>query len=270
VALAAALVTESLVVDDVSFEYAGAPILRGVTLSISPGSVTAIIGPNGAGKTTLLRVAAGLLQPSRGAVRTTTRAGGIAYLAQAEPLPPTFTVREIVELGRLPHAGLLRRLSSEDRRAVDAALERTFTSHLAERWVSTLSGGERQRVALARALAQEPEVLLLDEPTNHLDPRHQVELFDALRAAALTGVGIVAVLHDLGFAGAVDRCLLLAQGAVVAVGPPNEVLREDRLNEVYGSAIEVLASPTGRLVAVPRLGNPKRGPSSDPSDKTNR
>jgi ABC-type cobalamin/Fe3+-siderophores transport system ATPase subunit len=246
-------VTARLGLEDVSFAYEAEPVLRGVTFEVAPAAITAIVGPNGAGKTTLLKIAAGLLRPTSGRVVVETRAGGIAYLAQAEPLPGSFTTREIVELGRFPHTGLLRRLSRADHAAVGAALELTGTTALAERDVGTLSGGEQQRVALARALAQEPEVLLLDEPTNHLDPRHQIELFKALRAAATRGVAVVAVLHDLAFASAVDRCLLLASGALVAEGPPADVLRAERLSQVYGATIEVITSPTGRLVPVPSL-----------------
>jgi iron complex transport system ATP-binding protein len=229
-------------------------VVRGVTLAVAPGEIVAIIGPNGAGKTTLLKLAAGLLSPSSGRVVTRVPAGGVAYLAQADPLPGEFTVREIVELGRLPHVGLLGRLGARDHAAVEAALARTGTAALASRLVETLSGGEQQRVALARALAQSPIVLLLDEPTSHLDPRYQVELFGALRAAAAEGVGVVVVVHDLALAGAADRCVLLVRGELCAEGPPAEVLAPHTLSAAYGTAMDVLRAPDGRVIALPAMG----------------
>jgi iron complex transport system ATP-binding protein len=238
---------------DVSFSYERAPVLEGVTLAVATGEIVAIIGPNGAGKTTLLKLAAGLLRPSSGRVVTEVPAGGVAYLSQADPLPGAFSAREIVELGRLPHTGLVRRLGARDHAAVRAAMARTGTTALESRLVSTLSGGEQQRVALARALAQEPGVLLLDEPTSHLDPRHQVELFRALRAASAEGVGVVVVVHDLAFAGAADRCALLSRGRLVAEGPSAEVLRAETLGAGYGTAMCVLRAPDGRIIAVPEM-----------------
>jgi iron complex transport system ATP-binding protein len=244
--------------DEVSFAYAGAPVLRGVTFDLRPGEIVSVIGPNGAGKTTLLKLATGLLQPSSGRVTRAAGPRGLAYLAQSEPLPGSFSAREIIELGRLPHTGLLRGFSARDHAAVDAALQRTGTAALAGREVSTLSGGEQQRVALARALAQEPGVLLLDEPTNHLDLRHQVDLHAALSAAAADGVSVLAVVHDLAFAAAADRCLILAGGVLVADGPPTAVLRADTLSAAYGTNMEILTSPTGRLVALPTLDRARR------------
>ncbi len=246
--------TAELQVREISFAYGRAKVLSGVSMSVAAGEIVALIGPNGAGKTTLLKIAAGLLRPAAGSVTVTaTRPHAVAYLAQVEPLPDDWTAREIVELGRLPHAGLFRSLSPEDHAAVRSALDRTGLSALADRTLATLSGGERQRVALARALAQEPSVLLLDEPTNHLDPRRQVELFATLRAAARAGMGVVAVVHDLLFASQADRCLLLAGGGIAASGPPSAVLRPETLSAAYGTAMDVLRTEDGRLIALPAV-----------------
>ena len=127
---------------------------------------------------------------------------------------------------------------------------RTGTLPLAERRLRELSGGERQRVALARALAQEPALLLLDEPTTHLDLRHQAQLLSALRAEAARGVGSVVVMHDLTLAGQTDRCVLLRDGALVADGAPDTVLRADLLSQTYETPLEVIRSADGRRAVV--------------------
>ncbi len=242
--------TALLSAQDVHLSYGARAVLKGVTLAVHPGEVVALIGPNGAGKTTLLKALAGLLAPRAGRVDVgSPRARTVAYLAQSEELPADWTVREVVELGRLPYVGFWGDLTAADEQAATRAMERTATLDLQTRRVGALSGGERQRVALARALAQEPRVLLLDEPATHLDLRHQVDLFAALRDEAARGTAVVAVMHDLSFAAQADRCILLSEGKVRADGPPAEALRSDLLGEVYEIDVELLRTSDGRLVA---------------------
>ncbi|MGH7438980.1 MAG: ABC transporter ATP-binding protein [Polyangiaceae bacterium] len=249
--------TSLLSAEDVHLGYGDRAVLRGVTLDVREGEVIALIGPNGAGKTSLLKALAGLVVPGRGRVQVTgPRSHTVAYLAQGEELPPYFTAREVVELGRLPYVGLWGTLGEADERAIARAMERTSTTELAARTVGALSGGERQRVALARAIAQQSRVLLLDEPTTHLDLRHQVDLFAALREEARSGMAVVAVMHDLTFAAQADRCVLLAEGTLRADGPPADALRPEVLADVYGTPIEVMRNSDGAitaLVARPRV-----------------
>jgi iron complex transport system ATP-binding protein len=245
-------VTPLLAVDDLRFSYGRGAVLSGVTFAVHPGEIVALVGPNGVGKTTLLKVLAGLLAPRGGRVSAlTTGPAIVAYLAQSEELPSDWSVREVVELGRLPYVGRWRHLTPKDERVVRWAMQRMEIVALAPRLIETLSGGERQRVALARALAQEARVLLLDEPAAHLDLCHQVELFGALRAEAARGVGVVAVMHDLGFAAQADRCVLISRGTVRADGPPDDVLRADLLREVFGTDVEVLRTTDDRIVIAP-------------------
>ncbi|MDP9150629.1 MAG: ABC transporter ATP-binding protein [Myxococcota bacterium] len=263
--------TALLVAEDLVFAYGTRSVLCGVTVEVTAGEMIALVGPNGAGKTTLLKALAGLLNPASGRVRgPTSRARDVAYLAQSEELPTDWSVREVVQLGRLPYTGMWRSPAHGDAQAVRGAMERTATLDLAARRVDSLSGGERQRVALARALAQEPRVLLLDEPTTHLDLRHQVELFEALRAEAKRGVAVVVVMHDLGFAAQADRCVLLVQGKVRAAGTPADVLQRPLLREVYGTDVEVLRALDGRLVIAPLMAPwPPPGADVSPTERQN-
>jgi iron complex transport system ATP-binding protein len=230
--------------------YGRRQVLAAIDLDACAGEVSAILGPNAAGKSTLLKALAGIVAPDAGEIEIPTpRARTVAYLAQSDELPGDWSAREIVALGRVPHLGWFGRLTSADERAIEAAMQRTRTSPLAARLVSTLSGGERQRVALARALAQEPRVLLLDEPAQHLDVRGQAELASLMRREAERGVAVIAVVHDLGLAATTDRCVLLSRGTCIASGTPGDVLRADLLGDVYGARFEVLRSSAGVAVA---------------------
>ena len=121
--------------------------------------------------------------------------------AQSAIAPDGITVADLVARGRHPHQSFLRQWSRDDERAVQAAMDATGVTDLAERPVDELSGGQRQRVWLAMALAQETPLLLLDEPTTFLDLQHQIEVLDlCARAARRAGRTLVAVLHDLNHA----------------------------------------------------------------------
>ena len=138
-------------------------------------------------------------------------------------------------LGRLPYRRPFSPPSAADRAAVEAALAAAEVVELRRRPIGTLSGGERARALLARALAVEAEMLLADEPVATLDPLHQLRAMGLLRAAARKGAGVVVVLHDLTLAARFcDRLIVLADGRVVADGPPAAALTDAVLAAAYG------------------------------------
>ena len=239
----------------------GTPVLHGLSLDFQPGW-TAVVGPNGAGKSTLLRTLAGLLVPRGGQVllmdralslwSTRERSRHIAWLAQQGQTGGELTVRELVELGRLPHLGLLGTPTAADREAVDEAMQQTECSAWGQRRLQQLSGGERQRCLLARALAVRAPVLLLDEPTTHLDPPHQMAVVRLLQRLAANHT-VVSVLHDLPLALQADRLVLMRQGRVVATGSHDDAALHAALCEVFDQAIRIRLVD-GRHVALPRLG----------------
>jgi iron complex transport system ATP-binding protein len=138
-------------------------------------------------------------------------------------------------LGRLAHEDPFRGHRPADRAAIAAAIERVGVGGLLGRDARELSLGERQLVLLAMAVAQSAQVLVLDEPTVHLDLRHQVETMDLLvDLNRRDGTTVVAVLHDLGLAAHFfPRLVLMARGRIVADGPPDEVLSDDRIRDVF-------------------------------------
>lgn len=250
-------------------ERRGRRLLDGVGFEVRPGRLTALLGPNGAGKSTLLRVLSGELRPDAGTVTLDGRplagwdprrlARRRAVLSQSVALSFPLSVRDVVAIGRSPHAA--------GRAADEAAIARTLAAarvaHLAGRSYPTLSGGEQQRVQLARVLAQldhggdgGPEGgagggegggegvrhLLLDEPTASLDLRHQAEVLALARSFADGGGAVLAVLHDPNQAAAfADEVVLLRGGRVVASGDPWRVLTAENLMAVFGHPVEVMS-----------------------------
>ncbi len=240
---------------NISFSAQTKKILQDVSLDLQIGELLAIVGPNGAGKTTLLKILAGLLKINSGNLQNLVGKTNLAYLAQHETLPPDFTARELVALGRLAHQAWMtnpwRSESNTDKNAIEAAMQATDTTQFANRNLATLSGGEIQRVALARALAQQPKLLLLDEPTNHLDISHQSELLRVLRQQRDLGLTSAMVLHDLNLAALCDRVILLYEGKILCEGKPEKVLQQHILEKAYGMHLEVLHDQTGRPVVIP-------------------
>jgi iron complex transport system ATP-binding protein len=244
--------------------YGGREIVSDVDLALRAGSVTAIIGPNGSGKSTLLRTLCRLLVPDEGSVavggrplsgmRTRDIAKTMAFLPQAPTAPDGMTVRELVARGRHPHQSLFRQWSTDDAAEVEAALQLTGLSDLADRDVHTLSGGQRQRAWIALSLAQDTGLLLLDEPTTYLDIAHSVEVLDLVDHLCVDlGRTVVMVIHDLNLAiRYADDLVVLHEGRIAAQGPPEDVVTARLLETVFGLTAHVVPDPvSGRPLVVP-------------------
>ncbi|PYE82329.1 ABC transporter ATP-binding protein [Pseudoroseicyclus aestuarii] len=248
-----------------SLAYQGRTIVQELSLAIPDGQVTAIIGPNACGKSTLLRALARILKPAGGAVLldgraiaeqpTRSVARSLGLLPQTPLAPEGIAVADLVARGRAPHQGMLRQWSRADEAAVSEALEATGAAPLAGKRIEELSGGQRQRVWIAMALAQETDLLLLDEPTTYLDLRHQIEVLALIRRLNREkGRTIVMVLHDIGLAGRyADHLVAMAEGRVLAEGPPEAVVTPEILRRAFGLEARVIPDPeTGTPLVVPR------------------
>lgn len=250
----------------IGHRYGTQEALAEIELLVRGGEVVALLGPNGSGKSTLLKAASRALRPTTGAVYLNGKdlavrpvaelARELAALEQEVHAGFDFSVREVVELGRLPHLRRLRPAGCDDEQAVRHALATTGTAELAGRCLSTLSSGERQRVWLAMALAQEPAVLLLDEPTAFLDLGFQINIMEIIVELASGGLAVMMATHDLGLAAAfAKRLVLMSGGRIVADGAPAEVLTTERVERVYGASVRLLRDEDGRPLAVaPRSG----------------
>lgn len=250
--------------ENVTAGYRGAAVLEGLSFAVEKGEMAAVIGPNGAGKTSLLRAVTGMLKPASGSVSlfgsdvlkiaAATRARLVGVVSQEMETPMSFTVEEIVAMGRTASAGRLRPPLAEDRKAVRKAMVYADVVDMRDRPFSELSGGEKQRTVIAMVLAQQPRIVLLDEATAHLDMNHCLEIMQIVeRLNREEKTTILMVSHDLNLSAEFCRRLLLMDhGRIVADGAPSDVLREDVLRGVYHCDVMVQKSPvTGSLVVMP-------------------
>lgn len=232
-----------LEVTNVETAYGPVWALRGISLQVAAGSVTAILGNNGAGKSTLLRTITGLLddQPDKGTIAfdgtrierwPTERIVrlGVSSVPEGRAVFAELTVRENLLAG-----AWIRR----DRSGIAADLDRVHRhfpvlASRARQQAGTLSGGEQQMLAIGRALMNRPRLLLLDEPSLGLSPRLVTEIFAILRNIHAEGVTIVLVEQNARMALSIaDQGLVLEHGRFVASGTPAELMEDDDVREFY-------------------------------------
>jgi len=245
----------AIICKNLSCGYHGRTVLTGVDLEVNPGEIAVLLGPNGSGKSTLLKTIVGEIQPLSGelsicgkAARDLSardRAKSAAFVPSEERTEFPFLAREIVAMGRIPHAeGLYD--SEEDRRITQEALTKTECEEFADRPITNLSAGEKQRVLIARALAQQSPIMLLDEPTSHLDPGHQVSFVVLMRQLAQSGLAMLIALHDLNLAAHLaTKAVLISRGNISISGTPEEVLQSSQLDDAYSAKFERIKGPDG-------------------------
>jgi ABC-type polar amino acid transport system ATPase subunit len=209
--------------------YGQTEVLHGIDLDIEAGEVVVVIGPSGSGKSTLIRcinlleefqtgeitVDGDKVERGRSLVKVRAEVG---MVFQSFNLFPHLTALANVALGPLRVRGMSRHEANARARAL---LEKVGLGEHADKLPGQLSGGQQQRVAIARALAMEPKVLLFDEPTSALDPEMVGEVLDVMQNLARTGVTMVIVTHEMGFARRVaDRVIFMEAGRLVEQGAP--------------------------------------------------
>ncbi len=225
-------------------------VFRDISFDIGAGECVGLIGPNGAGKTTLMRATLGLL-PSEGQSSLTTltalqRARAVAWMPQAREIAWPISIERLVALGRIPHLPLGQTIPRQDQAFVDAAIDQMGLDQFRSRAASRLSGGEQARALIARALAQDTPLLMADEPIAGLDPAHQISTMQVFRDLADDGKASVVSIHDLGLAARhCTRLILLAEGGILADGPPAEVLTPDLIARAFGVSVWHELTPNG-------------------------
>lgn len=216
-------------------------ILNDVSILVKKGEMVGIVGPNGSGKTTMLKHIYRVLPVKKNTVYINGKAlESMAYSESAREMTVvrqenssefTYTVENMVLMGRAPYRRDFESFTKEDKAIASRALSAIGMSLYADRPFGRLSGGEKQRVLIARSLAQQADIFLLDEPTNHLDVYYQWSLMEMIKELRVTVLG---VFHELNLAARFcDRIYMLKDGGIVCSGAPEEVFTPARLAEVF-------------------------------------
>ena len=214
----------------VSKHFDAFQVLKNINLSVQKGERIVICGPSGSGKSTLIRCINGLETYGSGDIfvnGTRVEAAGLAQVRgrvgmvfQQFNLFPHLTVIENLMLGPMRGKGMG---AAAARKIAEAYLARVRIPEQADKYPRQLSGGQQQRVAIARSLCMDPEIMLFDEPTSALDPEMISEVLDVMAELAETGMTMLVVTHEMGFARRVaDRMVFMDFGEIVEVAPPEQ------------------------------------------------
>lgn len=225
-------------------------VLKGINLDIQQGQVVVIIGPSGSGKSTFLRTMNLLEVPTKGTVTfegvdITDKSNDIfkmrekmGMVFQQFNLFPNMTVLDNITLSPIKTKGIAK---DEAEKKAKELLEKVGLPDKANAYPQSLSGGQQQRIAIARGLAMDPDVLLFDEPTSALDPEMVGEVLAVMQDLAKSGMTMVIVTHEMGFAREVaDRVIFMDGGVIVEDGTPEEVFehtKEERTKDFLSKVL---------------------------------
>lgn len=234
------------------FAYGKKTVLKDLNLQFKEGKITTLLGANGCGKSTLLKLCTKNLDPKHGVIRlgkTSIQriprkefAKKVAIVQQKNQIQADLTVKDLVSYGRTPYIAFMARPSQEDFEAVEEAIHLCGLDDLKDQKVGTLSGGQIQRAWIAMALAQDSHYLFLDEPTTYLDIKYQIEVLKLIKDLNQSlGKTIVMVLHDINQSIHFSHEIIgLEQGEVVFQGPPQKVLTEEKISQLYDTPLKLI------------------------------
>ncbi|NDL60018.1 amino acid ABC transporter ATP-binding protein [Phytoactinopolyspora mesophila] len=237
-------------VADLHKSFGELAVLKGIDLTVDAGQVVCVVGPSGSGKSTLLRCVNRLEEPTSGKIRVE----GIDIL---DPEVDLDRVRARIgmvfqQFNLFPHLTVLRNLTLAQQRVLgrgkqDAQriaienLERVGLIDKKDAYPAHLSGGQQQRAAIARSLSMEPDMMLFDEPTSALDPELVGDVLDVMRGLATSGMTMMVVTHEMGFAREVgDELIFMDEGVIVESGNPRDVLSNPRHQRTQAFLSKVL------------------------------
>jgi len=257
-----------LSVKNLNFSYGKKKILDNVSFNVGKEDFISILGPNGAGKSTLVNLISSVLKEYEGGIEVGGRnlkelnskdiAKMIAVVPQYTNPGFSFTVAEMVMMGRNPYISRFGMERKEDFYAAGKAMEKAKILPFANRKFSELSGGEKQRVIIAQALAQDSSILLLDEPTSHLDINFQIEFMNLfLNLNRKEKKTIIGIFHDINLAiQNSKKIMLLKEGRIFSFGSVEDIINRESIRSVFGSDVFVGRNPITRNLYVSPVFNP--------------
>ncbi len=256
----------NLVIDNATMGYHKNVVLKDMNLEFTGNEVYSLLGPNGVGKSTFFKSILGLLPLISGRILLNGKdvskwnrkefAKKIAYVPQYHNVPFAFKVIDVVLMGRTAHLGLLGSPSKKDKLLAEECLEMLGISSLKNKLFTEISGGERQMVIIARALAQQPSFMIMDEPTSSLDFGNQIKVIKQINELKKDSLGILMATHSPDHAFMCkQKSIAFFKGNLYKQGLTSEVLTEECLKEMYGTAIQVmrLNGNVNRCICVPHI-----------------
>lgn len=236
-------------IKNLSKKYGNKFVVDDVSFNINKGKITSFIGPNGAGKSTVLSMISRIMSKDKGEViidgvhlekwNDKELAKKIAILRQSNNINVRLTIRELVSFGRFPHNE--GRLTKEDEKHIDNAIEYMQLQDIENRYLDELSGGQRQRAYIAMVIAQNTEYILLDEPLNNLDMKHSVKMMKVLRGLVNDlNKTVVIVMHDINFASFYsDNIVVLKDGKIARNDDTSKIISKEFLEDIYEIDFEI-------------------------------
>ncbi|SHN67894.1 ABC transporter ATP-binding protein [Desulfitobacterium chlororespirans] len=229
------------------------PVLRDINFTLTDGEVLCLLGANGVGKSTLFKSMLALIPILGGTLSIDGEnilrwsrakiAQKIGYVPQSTNPPFSYSVMDVILMGRAAHLGMMSSPKKEDEEIAESVVERLGIQYLVNKRYLELSGGEKQLVLIARALTQQPQLLIMDEPTTALDFGNQQLVLNQVHQLSQQGLGIIMSSHfpDHAFLYS-HKVLMLKNGGIYAMGAPAEVISEQTLRDLYRVETKIIAT----------------------------
>nr|WP_269140358.1 ABC transporter ATP-binding protein [Pectinatus haikarae] len=240
-----------MAVKNLSCGYNHHKLAEGINFNVTDGDIITVLGPNGVGKTTLLKTIMGFIKPCSGSVLLDNKdlsglprkytARHIGYVPQVTCHSFSFSIEEVVIMGRLPHLNAFSQPGNKDMLIVEDVLKKLNIEHMRKRFFSNLSGGEQQIVMIARALVQEPRLLIMDEPTSNLDFGNQIRILKIIKQLSQNGISILFTTHFPDQAFLCDaKVILFYKNTRPDIGDAANILSPVNLKRAYGIDIDII------------------------------
>lgn len=246
--------------NNLKYSVPGKDIIKGVDLHIKKGKFYGILGPNGSGKTTLMDIVCGVIDHYSGSVDIMEKdikkyhkknlAKFLALVPQNFNTSFSFSVKEILEMGRYPYRKKFSFMTDKDKALIEEVVKELELENLLDKKITDLSGGERQRVVFGKALIQETPILFLDESTSNLDPYYAHSLLKKVRdRVEEKGLTVISVFHDFTLASLYcDEIIFLKDGKIVKSGETEHTLTPENIKHVFNVKSKMIESDRKKFV----------------------